>query len=298
MPNIINRDSHFSVVTPILNGLQYLPRCIGSVRNNINDCIDVEHIVQDGGSLDGTVDYLSAHENVFKNSSSFMFSWESGSDKGMYDAINKGWMRSTGDFVSWLNGDEQYLPRTLNTVRAASLLHPEADIFFGDVIICDGKGDALAARREIAVKPRHLCNGVLYPFSATMFFHRRLLDQGLLFFDTSYKLCGDFDLILNLLSAGARMVHIPQYLSLFTISGVNLSTRHKSALLTESEAIRKKHGGVHRNCLRRAMLIDRWFHKLIAGCYRRDSIDYDYVIDDIGGSVKKRGHNLGWSFVI
>lgn len=91
--------TRFSVVTPTRNSLTKLKCCVGSVRGQTG--VEVEHLVHDACSTDGTVGWLSGQNDLDSVSEN---------DSGMYDAINRGWSRASGDIVSWLNSDEQYLP--------------------------------------------------------------------------------------------------------------------------------------------------------------------------------------------
>lgn len=97
-----------SVVTPSFRSSQWLKLCIASVADQ---GIPVEHIVQDAGSDDGTLDWLPQDARV----RAFIEK-----DQGMYDAINRGFRRATGDIFAWLNCDEQYLPGRWSPSRPAS----------------------------------------------------------------------------------------------------------------------------------------------------------------------------------
>src|SRR5688572_33328672 len=106
-----------SVVTPSFRNSRWLKLCIASVADQPG--VQVEHIVQDAGSDDGTQDWLPHDKRV----KAFIEK-----DAGMYDAINRGWQRAAGDVVSQLNCDEQYLPGALQAVGEYFQHHPETDI--------------------------------------------------------------------------------------------------------------------------------------------------------------------------
>jgi hypothetical protein len=93
--------------------------------------VPLEHIVQDAGSDDGTLDWLRDDPRV----RAFVEK-----DQGMYDAINRGFRRATGDIFAWLNCDEQYLPGALRSVTAFFDSHPAVDVLFGDVVMVDAEG--------------------------------------------------------------------------------------------------------------------------------------------------------------
>jgi glycosyltransferase involved in cell wall biosynthesis len=99
-----------SVVTPSFNMLSYLKRCVASVADQ--ERVQAEHLVMDGGSRDGTVEWLKTQTSLLS---------EVRSDNGMYDAVNRGFRRARGQIVAHLNCDEQYLPGTLESVRSTSM---------------------------------------------------------------------------------------------------------------------------------------------------------------------------------
>lgn len=269
----------FSVITPTFNGMPYIKKCIGSVRGQISDSIKVEHLVQDGLSKDGTVDFMrefetrpdvTAQENYF-------FSSQSESDEGMYDAINKGWNRASGEVLSWLNHDEQYLPGTLNKVADVFAADSSIDIVFGNMIVVDSTGNPLAARREIPLRSFYVRNDFLYAISCTTFFRRRLLAEGLLVFDTVYKAAGDMDLILKLLSSGKKVEHMPEYLALFGVDGSNLTVSLGSTMNDETREIQKKYGGFGMTSLRKAVKGLRFLERAFTGCYLPDDVSFAFV---------------------
>src|SRR5208282_2311123 len=95
----------FSIVTPSFRNSRWLKLCIASVADQQG--VEVEHIVQDSCSDDGTQDWLPQDRRV----RAFIEK-----DSGMYDAINRGYRRAQGDILAHLNCDEQYLPGALRAV--------------------------------------------------------------------------------------------------------------------------------------------------------------------------------------
>jgi glycosyltransferase involved in cell wall biosynthesis len=286
----------FSIITPSFNSLAYLPRCIGSIKNQTYR--DVEHIVVDGASRDGTVDWLSqryvktADAKGERHGKSL--AWFSEPDQGMYDAIHKGWGRARGDVLAWLNCDEQYLPETLSCVQRAFADHPDVDVLFGDSIIIAPDGQPLAARREIPLRAIYVRNGFLYALSCTMFFRRRLWDSGLLRFDLQYKLAGDMDTILTLMEHGIKAWHLPCYLALFTADGGNLSTQPGMEL--ETRKIRRAHGAFPSRMAQRLILCGRYVERILQGCYLPKDLSYQYVMDDTPASCGISSKRVGWRF--
>lgn len=276
----------FSIVTPVFNGMPQIKRCIGSVRGQTSDQVEVEHIVQDGGSADGTAAFLSEYRqrtDVLEQDN-YRFASVSQPDNGMYDAINMGWARASGDIVAWLNSDEQYLPGTLEKVAAYFNNDPQVDAMFGNHIVVSDSGEAIAARREIPLRRMFVANCFLYAASCTTFFSRRLLDRGILHLNDNYKYSADADLILRLMDEGISFGHLNEYLSLFGVApGQNLS--FLSAMDKESRMIHDMHGALPFAVGRRCIQAVRWCERLVKGCYSNVPLEYRYVMDEAGNSM-------------
>ncbi len=263
----------FSIVTPSFNNLASLRRCMGSIRGQTG--VAVEHIIVDGGSTDGTVDWLAGWQPLGPTA----LRWSSGPDQGMYDAIGKGWERAQGDVLSWLNCDEQYLPGTLARVKQAFAEDPRADVVFGDTIIVAPDGVPLASRREVPLRLNYLKNGFLYALSCATFFRRRLWTNGLMRLDNRYRYAADMELMLHLLSEKTRVRHIPFPLALFGVDGGNLSSTQASVMAQEVESIRQTHHALPRP-LRGLYRALRCLERLARGCCRTRTVSYDFAWDE------------------
>jgi glycosyltransferase involved in cell wall biosynthesis len=259
----------FSIATPCFKSLKFLPSCVGSIRGQVG--VTLEHLVQDGASPDGTAAWLASQSGL---------NWQSEKDRGMYDAINKAWSRASGEIISWLNADEQYLPGTLALVDKTFRENPDADVVWGDTIIVRPDGEPVAARREIPLRGAYVRNGFLYALSCSIFFHCRLLDAGLLRFDESFKNAGDADLILRLLGAGKKFVHVPAYFSLFGVDGNNLTVAPGSRMEAEGVILRERYGALRQPLLRKLVLLGRYAERAAAGCYKPANLAYDFALNE------------------
>jgi glycosyltransferase involved in cell wall biosynthesis len=254
----------FSVVTAVRNGMPQLRRCVGSVRGQ--DGVSVEHVVQDGLSMDGTGEWLASQTDLAVTSES---------DRGMYDAINRAWRRSHGDVLSWLNADEQYLPGTLAAVQETFQSRPELDIVFGDALIVDPSGALIAARREVPLRRAYVAGSFLYALSCATFFRRSLLDRGDLVFNADRRIAGDAELLLSLLAKGYRAGHLRRYLALFTIDGSNLSLSPDAQ--RECVEVRGRGAGRVPSLLASSA---RRAEKAVRGCYARRPVSYVWAADE------------------
>ena len=118
-----------SIVTPTWNRASLLAKTIASVRAQMYT--NIEHIVVDGDSTDGTKALLAGLE------SKYPLRWVSEPDDGMYAAINKGLKMAKGGIVAYLNSDDLYFPWTLDVVVDAFQAHPAADFIYGDALSVD-----------------------------------------------------------------------------------------------------------------------------------------------------------------
>lgn len=131
----------FSIVTPVLNQARYLPATIASLEAQASAAMDIEHIVVDGGSTDGTLDIL----REYQRHEPYTIKILTGADQGMYDAINKGFMQARGDVFAWLNADDCYRPRALETVDAIFAENATTQWAYG---LCDMIDDVGNATRQ------------------------------------------------------------------------------------------------------------------------------------------------------
>jgi glycosyltransferase involved in cell wall biosynthesis len=210
MVSRLNRGVRFSIITPSLNQSENLRRCVASVADQ---GVDHEHLVQDAGSTDGTLDWLVEDRRVQVRVEK---------DAGMYDALNRGFARASGDIVAWLNCDEQYLPGALSGVAAFFERHPQVDMVFGDIVLVDESCQYLCHRRVEPPLLYHTWVCHLSTLSCAMFFRRRILAGANRMLDTTYRAGGDGEWMVRLLRAGIRTAALQRFTSVFTLLDSNL----------------------------------------------------------------------------
>ena len=113
---------HISVLTVSFNAGEFLERAIQSVLQQ--DYKDWEHIIIDGGSTDNTVEILKKHPHL---------QWISEKDQGQSDAMNKAFVRSSGDLIVYLNADDEFLPDAFSTIVSTFNKFPEVDVVVGNL---------------------------------------------------------------------------------------------------------------------------------------------------------------------
>ena len=280
----------FSVATPSFNQLEWLRLCIASVADQPEAQLEIEHIVQDAGTpgLDALAAELNAPSSNLPQQTSKVTHFPtftpshlptatsgcslhlfSEPDAGMYDAINKAWRRASGDIISYLNTDEQYLPGILTKVAHFFDEHPDVDLVFGDALVVDGTGKPIAYRRAVKPNAAHTRVVHLGVMSCTMFFRRSWLDRGF-FFDQQYRAVGDAELVCRMLAAGARVAMIPEPLAAFTITGQNLGANPKAL----AEAAHWRDSAPRWQKAAAPLLrLENWTRKALAGAYAKHPID-------------------------
>lgn len=200
-----------SIVTPSYRRSAWLRLCIASVADQR---VEVEHIVQDAESDDGTLDWLPGDRRVK------VFVEK---DHGMYDGINRGLRRAGGDILAYLNCDEQYLPGALATVAGFFERHPQIDVLFGDVVMADTEGRYLYHRKMQTPLKYHTWTCHLSTLSCAMFFRRRVISDNGLLFDPRLRDVGDGEWMVRLLQRRVRMAALGKFTSVFTCTGANMS---------------------------------------------------------------------------
>ncbi len=117
-----------SIITPSFNQSVFLERTIRSVLQQ--DHRDIEYLVVDGGSTDGSLDIIHRYASRFAW-------WVSEKDKGQSEAINKGFAHARGEIVAWLNSDDYYLPGTVSAAVKEFERHPQAVMLYGNMLAVD-----------------------------------------------------------------------------------------------------------------------------------------------------------------
>lgn len=157
-----------SIVTPTFNRADLLEPTLRSVRRQTYT--NFQHIVVDGGSSDGTVDLLRRYEPTYP------LDWISEPDGGMYQAINKGMRKATGEILAYLNSDDLYLPWALEVVVKHFAKHPGADFVFGAAIAVEDRTgrQTLNFQQPFDADYVRRCGFLCQP---TVFWRRRVLEE-------------------------------------------------------------------------------------------------------------------------
>ncbi|HXG26488.1 MAG TPA: glycosyltransferase family 2 protein, partial [Candidatus Binatia bacterium] len=222
-----------SVVTPTLNQAVFLESTLGSVLAQTYP--NVEHIVVDGGSTDGTLELL----NKARDAGTVRFISEP--DGGMYEAINKGLAMAKGEVLAYLNSDDAYLPWAIETVMQVFESRPEVDFVYGDgVKVEDGTG----VQRLRLFPPFDRVSLANYEsLMQPAVFWGRALSERLGGFDRDMRFVADLDFWLRASAAGATIVHVDEVIAIERIHPSRLSAASKDAMAEEDRSMRAHHAG-------------------------------------------------------
>jgi len=187
-----------SVVTPSYNQAAYLEQTMRSVLEQ--DHRELEYIVVDGGSTDGSVDIIKRFEDK-------LAWWASGKDSGQAEAINKGMKRARGEIVAWLNSDDVLLPGAISGAVQAFASHPKAVFVYGDTQAVDAQNRILNVLhyRQLSLEDL-LCFQII---GQPAVFMRRSAFEAAGGLDTSYHFMLDHQLWIKLAQQG-EIVHVDQ----------------------------------------------------------------------------------------
>jgi len=190
-----------TIVTPSFNQAQFLERTILSVLNQRYP--QLEYIIIDGGSTDGSVEIIKKYER-------WLASWVSERDAGQSDALNKGFRRATGELVGWQNSDDIYLPGTFREVAEMFVAHPACDIMFANRLDVDEADNVIGESRFTPFSVvGHWYDGMALSNQST--FWRRDLFSKIGMIDASYHLAMDYEFFLRAARKHARFKHVRRY---------------------------------------------------------------------------------------
>jgi exopolysaccharide biosynthesis WecB/TagA/CpsF family protein len=269
----------------------------------------IEHIIQDGGSPGieefakgmgeelmsryggGLVTDLQPFELLhLRTASGYTLRIFKEPDAGMYDALNKGITKMSGDLWAWLNSDEQYLLGTLAYVAEWFQRHPDTDILCGDALLTDEDGNPLSYRRIVVPSWHHARLVHLSSLSCASFYRRSILEKGGVF-DTSWRSIGDAEWMARMIKVGVNVKACSRLLSTYAFTGENTS---ESPLAGEEAEHWSLSTDAPSPCQAFPMICLHRFRKFLAGAYRFRTLRY--ALHSFGGQgrVMREAVKVGW----
>ena len=239
-----------TIVTVTYNAEGTLERTLKSVEMQTHG--NVEHIIMDGASKDGTLAIAQAYKERNDDRDIRIVSEP---DKGLYDAMNKAIAIAKGEYICFLNaGDKLHNPQTLEFIVHIAQHNPDAGVIYGDTDIVDDNGIKLRERRLSPPKRlnwRSFKNGMLVCHQA--FYAKRSIVPA---YDLSYRFSADFDWCVRIMKKAATMSMplVNSHLTLADYLSEGMTTANHKASLKERFAIMRKHYGLFTTLVQHA-----WF---------------------------------------
>lgn len=215
-----------SIITVVYNGEKYLAETIQSVINQTYD--NIEYIIIDGGSTDGTLDIIRKYEDAIDY-------WISEQDRGIYDAMNKGLQVCSGDYVWFINAGDMIFGN--NTVKTMIQFCCDADVFYGDNQLINQNGENVkVAKAPSEVNWRSFLHGMVVSHQA-MVIRKSLIKP----YDLQYKYVSDHDWVINSLKKAEKICNIHTPMSKYLLGG--FSDQNFYGCWNDKFKIVKKHYG-------------------------------------------------------
>ena len=238
-----------SIVTPSFNQAPFLEQTLRSVLGQ--DYPNLEYIVIDGGSTDGSLEIIQRYADRLAY-------WQSQPDQGQTDAINQGFAHATGEILAWLNSDDLLLPGAVSAAVKALQEHPEAAMVYGDALLINAQGKTIGKFPAAQTDYRKLRRGYVHIPQQASFFRADLWRQvGPL--DVSFYFAMDYDLWVRL-AALAPLVYVPQLWAAFRLHGEAKSIAADDRCWPEMLRVHYRDGGKALS----PIVFKYWLRKLVS----------------------------------
>jgi glycosyltransferase involved in cell wall biosynthesis len=217
-----------SIITVNLNNKAGLEKTIRSVAEQT--FADFEYIIIDGGSTDGSADVIKKYANKIKD-------WVSEKDNGIYNAMNKGILKSSGEYLLFLNSGDYLLGKDI--LEKVFALNRTEDILYGNMMIDYGFGNLAKGIMPGQINFKHMMRDTLWhPVS----FIRKELLLSLGMYDESLKITADYDFFLKaILVNKCSLYHLQETISVFSFDGISSLPANREIIQTERNSIQLRY---------------------------------------------------------
>jgi len=226
-----------SLITVTYNCARTLSDTFDSVRSQ--KCEEFEYIVIDGGSTDGTLDIIRQNNDIITF-------WSSAPDKGIYDAMNKGLEKATGEYVGFLHSDDMFFSEGTIKSIMQSVEKDKPDVLYGDLEYVNSVSVDKVVRKWRSCDFEHkLLKKGWMPPHPTLYIRKDVIEEvGL--FDTSFRIAADYDYILRLFSReDLKFAYLPEVIVKMRLGGA--SNKSISNIIRKSKedirALKKNRAG-------------------------------------------------------
>ena len=189
-----------SIITPVYNGERFIESCLQVVIDQ--NCLEVEHIIVDGGSSDKTVDIIKDKANQYPH-----IRWISEKDQGQSDALNKGIGMAQGEIIGVLNVDDFYEINVLNRICEIFTTLAEPSLIIGNCNICNFEGKLISINKakplraiDLLLERRINDDGIIdasFPLNPSAYFYHKSLHQQIGLYKVEEHYAMDVDFLLR-----------------------------------------------------------------------------------------------------
>lgn len=207
-----------SIVTPSYNQGQYLEATILSVINQ--DYPNLEYIIIDGGSSDNSIEIIEKYQDRLAY-------WVSEPDNGMYHAIQKGFDKSTGEIMAWINSDDVYFAKSFRTIAQIFSDYEDVRWITGQISMIDENGNSIGSdRMRLWSATSFIMGDCKYIMQEATFWRRSLWENAGSYISQNYSLAGDFELWSRFFLHD-RLYSVNAILSHFRVRATNQKSHDK-----------------------------------------------------------------------
>ncbi len=217
----MNNFPKISIITVVYNGQKYLKETIESIISQTYD--NIEYIIIDGGSTDGTIDIIKKYQNKIKY-------WVSEKDEGIYHAMNKGIEIATGEYTNFMNAGDKFFQQDVLENISKEL---NTDLVYGNHAVYSDNPNEYS---NVDVKNNNGIRNIPYCHQS-VFIKTNILKNNK--FDLKYKIAADYNQYLKLKYQNISMKHIPFTISLYLDGG--FSSVQRENLINEYYNITKQY---------------------------------------------------------
>jgi len=219
-----------TIVTPSYNQAQYIERTINSIQ--MQDYPNIEHIVIDGKSTDGTVEILKKYPKM---------RWVSEKDGGHSNAMNKGFRMAKGEIIGWMNSDDTYCEGAVRAAADYFIGHPDVDIIYSRVNVIDENDRKIGEHALLPYNQFIQINVTNCVPQQGVFFRKKLLSE-IGYIDEGLKYVMDYEFWIRI-GQKKKIVLIPGIYSNFRIAKGTKTAEKYDAFFDEILAVNRKYGG-------------------------------------------------------
>ena len=198
-----------SVITVVFNNANYISEAIDSVLNTNRK--DVQYIIIDGASTDGTVDIIKSYGDKISK-------FVSEPDEGLYDAMNKGVGLADGEYIAFINADDYYVDGELGKV-IEELYEKKPDVLYADLDYIDNERKVKRCWRPGRFRAENLSDLWIPPHPTTFMTRELFTSAG--GFNLRFRLAADYDLMLRVLSTSKKVHYLDTVLVKMRLGGVS-----------------------------------------------------------------------------